>query len=81
MLNQPERSFNKVGPVTKDVNIENQETELIYCALYYDMCTFRGLEGLEIFKAIFDLLKPNATIMTYWDGHKNSAPMIKAILS
>ena len=35
-----------------------------------DVFTFTGIEGPEIFKAIFEMLKPKAQAMTYWNGQK-----------
>ena len=54
-----------------------------------DVSTFVGIEGPEIFKAIFEMLKPKAQAMTYWGGQKktlrlrkgaNSAQLTQALL-
>ena len=36
-----------------------------------DVSTFTGIEGPEMFKAIFEMLKPMAQVMAYWDGQKH----------
>ena len=41
-----------------------------YITREVDVSTFTGLEGPEMFKAIFEILKPKAQVMTYWDGQK-----------
>ena len=55
-----------------------------------DVSIFTGIEGPEMFKAIFEMLKPKAQVMTYWDGQKktlrlrkraNSAQLIHTRLS
>ena len=35
------------------------------------MSTFTGIERPEMYKTIFEMLKPKAQIMTYWDGQKD----------
>ena len=46
--------------------------QFTHIAREYDVCTFTGLEGSQIFKAVFDMLKPKACVMTYWDGQRNT---------
>lgn len=80
----PEGSLNEIGSLTKDIgcNTEDQEPEPIPVQFAHitrecDVCTFTGLEGPEMFKAIFYLLKPKAAIMNYWDGQKKTLRLRK----
>ena len=43
-----------------------------------DVFTFTGIEGLEMFKAIFEMLKPKAQAMTYWNGQKKTLRLRKS---
>ena len=42
-----------------------------------DVVTFTGLEGPEMFKALFDYVKIKAQAMTYWDGQKKTLRLKK----
>ena len=55
-----------------------------------DVSTFTGIEEPEMFKAIFEMLKPKTQVMTCWDGQKktlrlrqraNSAQLTHTLLS
>ena len=37
-----------------------------------DMSTFTGIQGPEMFKAIFEMLKPKTKVMAYWDGQRKT---------
>ena len=74
--------------VTKDVGAitnfqdESQRTTAIPMQFTHitkecDICTFTSLEGAQMFKAVFDLLKPKTSVMTYWDGQKKTLQMRK----
>ena len=39
--------------------------------------TFTGIEGPEVFKALLEMLKPKAQVMTYWDGQKKTLRLCK----
>ena len=41
------------------------------------MCLHAGIERPEMFKAIFEMLKPKAQVVTYWDGHKRTLRLHK----
>ena len=42
-----------------------------------DVSTFTGIEGPEMFKAIFEMLKPKAQVMTYYDRQKKTLRLCK----
>ena len=42
-----------------------------------DVSTFTGIEGPEMFQAIFEMLKSKAQAMTYWDGQKKTLRLRK----
>ena len=71
-------------PKFKDASVatEEQEPEPIPVKFAHitrecDVCTFTDLEGPEMFKAVFDLLKFKARHMTYWDGQKKTLRLRK----
>ena len=37
-----------------------------------DVLTFTGLDGTDMFKAVFDYVQCKAANMTYWDGSKKT---------
>ena len=46
-----------------------------------DVRTFTGLNGTEIFQAVFNLLKKKAAVMTYWDDSKKTFRLKKRLSS
>ena len=37
-----------------------------------------GIEGPKMLKAMFEMLKSKAQVMTYWDGQKNTLRLHKS---
>ena len=42
-----------------------------------DVCTFTDLKGRQMFKAVFDMIKPKACVIAYWDGQTKALQMRK----
>ena len=50
----------------------------VHITMEADVFTFTGIEGPEMFKAIFEMLKPKAQAMTYWNGQKKPLRLRKS---
>ena len=66
-----EQSFSRdIETITEPNEVLPMRMLFAYITRKADVSTFTGIEGPEMFKAIFEMLKPKAQVMTNWDGHK-----------
>ena len=49
-----------------------------YIARKAKLSTFTGIEGLEMFKATFEMLEPKTQVITYRDGQKKTLRLRKS---
>ena len=57
---------------TTDVELDLVSFRFAHITRECDVCTFTGIEGTKMFRAVFDFLKRKASCMTYWDGQKKT---------
>ena len=62
---------------SRDIRSITEPMSFAHITREADVSTFTGIEGPEVFKAILEMLKPKAQVMTYWDGQKKTLRLCK----
>ena len=70
-----ESNSKTIEPGLDEINVDECEALPIPMSFAHitrepDGSTFTGIEGKAMFNGIFEMLKPKAKVMTYWDGKK-----------
>ena len=71
-------------PFSRDIGTITEPSEALPIPMLFahitreaDVSTFPGTEGPGMFKTIFEMLKPKAQVMTYWDAQKKTLRLHK----